>query len=356
MNTKREKIVLYDWIRLIATMMVVVGHSAYLYMPTSVGGVNYELPTLTNAIYYSPIFEYARSAANWVYGFHMPLFFFLSGAVLALKPIPEFDKFVIGKVKRLVVPFFVAGLFFMLPVKWFSGFYTSDSIKSAIGLFLSGGESGHLWFLFGLFWVMIVFVVLQKIIEKYAGNSQMLLWICTWMIQMSCLSIPFSNFSFTMGMMYIFWFGCGWIFEKYGRKLLNIKVAVLLFIISTLLEWMNYRYIFFTSEAVMVIGMTWTISLSYILSVLLKKCCDTVIYKVISRNLFNIYLFHDPLEYVVLKLAFTYGWLETESGCWAYLCGRTIGVIIVSIILGEALRIVINKAKEANRYFVERNC
>lgn len=96
---------------MIATFMVVVGHSTYIYIQDMVGGIQYELTEYTNSIYYAEFFEFIRGIANWVYGFHMQLFFFLSGAVLALKPIPKFDDFVIAKFNKLVVPFWAAGLF-----------------------------------------------------------------------------------------------------------------------------------------------------------------------------------------------------------------------------------------------------
>lgn len=44
---------------------------------------------------------------TWIYTFHMPLFFFLSGLVFSMHP---FRKFFIKKVERLVVPYFVLGL------------------------------------------------------------------------------------------------------------------------------------------------------------------------------------------------------------------------------------------------------
>ena len=37
----------------------------------------------------------------------MPLFFMLSGAVLALRPLGRFDAVVQSKIKRLIIPYFV---------------------------------------------------------------------------------------------------------------------------------------------------------------------------------------------------------------------------------------------------------
>ena len=92
---RRETI--YDWVRLIATIFVVVGHSAYLTMQTTYGGVEYILPQNLSIVYNFKIMDFFRYLSGWVYTFHMPLFFMLSGAVLALKPMAVFDKFFIYK-------------------------------------------------------------------------------------------------------------------------------------------------------------------------------------------------------------------------------------------------------------------
>ena len=104
---ERKRVSVYDWLRIIATIFVVIGHSTYLNIQTTYGGVNYTLPDDLNSVYNTPVLEWLRYLSGWVYGFHMPLFFMLSGATLALKPIAQFDVVVKNKVKRLLVPYYV---------------------------------------------------------------------------------------------------------------------------------------------------------------------------------------------------------------------------------------------------------
>jgi len=59
----------------------------------------------------------------------------------------------------------------------------------------------------------------------------------------------------------------------------------------------------------------------------------------VVRNLFAVYLFHDPLEYVILKVFMTTTLLSTAWGCYLYLFLRIAGVIIASLLIGEVLRI-----------------
>lgn len=82
---------LYDWIRLLATLFVVLGHSAYLEIKTTYGMVDYDLPLSLAPAYNGILLSFFRLLSSWVYGFHMPLFFFLSGSVLGIKPLKSFD-------------------------------------------------------------------------------------------------------------------------------------------------------------------------------------------------------------------------------------------------------------------------
>lgn len=82
--------------------------------------------------YNSQLLVLLRYLSGWVYGFHMPLFFMLSGAVLALKPIGAFDQVVRSKIKRLLVPYFVYSWCFMLPIKYWGNFYDTESLKIAM--------------------------------------------------------------------------------------------------------------------------------------------------------------------------------------------------------------------------------
>ena len=345
---KKEKVVLYEWMRLIATIFVVIGHSSYIAMSTSLGGVSYIRGPETSPVYFSDFFMLKNAIGDWVYGFHMPLFFFLSGAVLAIKPIGRFDKFVVNKIKRLIIPFFGAGILFLLPVKWIGDFYTDDTFLQAIGMFLNGEESGHLWFLPALFWSMIIFVILQKAVEKYASDSQMLLWILSWILSMSISLIPFNNFQFRTGISYIFWFSTGWVFEKYVRKLWDVKCSIVALLLTIVLSIINTKMTIFTKDAVIVIGIIMTIALSYILCVLLGKYSGNMLYNVLMRNLFNIYLYHDPLNYIVLKVTFKFNIIESGLGCYIYMFSRTIGVMIGSIIIGETLHIILTKLKSVH--------
>lgn len=274
----------------------------------------------------------------------MPLFFMLSGAVLALKPIGSFDQFVKSKFKRLIIPYFLYGCFFMLPVKYAGGFYTKEKYFEALRSFLQGGESGHLWFLLALFWCMVVFVLCYKSMRRFRFDSNYFLLLVSGVIRLCYSSLPFDFWGFKSGLSYLFWFTLGYVFECERKKCTswNLKKTVLAYGLITLVEIQNRRWewVLLTPSFLLLFGGCQTILFSDICSRAFLKAPRTPIWKGIIRNLFYVYLFHDPLEYVVLRIFIGKELLSSGLGCIMYTFLRTIGVFVVSIVLGELVRIL----------------
>lgn len=76
-----------------------------------------------------------------------------------------------GRVKRLLVPYYVCGTFWLVP------FYTFFNIRSfgrpenasffeGLRCMLLGQFSDHLWFLWMLFWVTLFFILLSPLVDK----------------------------------------------------------------------------------------------------------------------------------------------------------------------------------------------
>ena len=78
----KNRIIEYDTLRIMAVITVVIGHSAYLEW----GGDNGFISCVSDI--YSPVMwsipiRILQFLSGWVYSFHMPLFFILSGAYSA---------------------------------------------------------------------------------------------------------------------------------------------------------------------------------------------------------------------------------------------------------------------------------
>lgn len=115
---------------------------------------------------------------QWIYSFHMPLFFFLSGVFHSQGK--NYKEFVIKKIKTLLVPYFffsiILFLFFFI-VSRNIGFSAGESLsvkENFIGIFLGNemkGTSqmswgGQLWFLPALFLVENIYYFFYKFKEK----------------------------------------------------------------------------------------------------------------------------------------------------------------------------------------------
>ena len=137
----------------------------------------------------------------------------------------------------------------------------------------------------------------------------------------------------------VFCFALGFLLEKVRRvrapwglrkTLAAVFILLLLEAIKTLWGW-------FDGDAAILLGVLFTLSLAKLCTLLLKDLTHTRIWRVLIRDLFYVYIFHDPLEYVVLKVLLPGGLLSTAWGCYAYVFCRTAGVFAVSMLLGEAV-------------------
>lgn len=113
--------------------------------------------------------------ATWIYSFHMPLFFFLSGAVYSGQKY-SFKEYLVKRLKSLVIPYFTFGVIiwaFFAVVNIFvspeSRMYGSN-LEMIKGLFVQE-HFWTIWFLAALFLVEILYYLLDK---AFKGNSILL--------------------------------------------------------------------------------------------------------------------------------------------------------------------------------------
>ena len=347
----KERNETYDWLRLFATILVVIGHSMYLNIQTSYGGITYQVPDDVSIAYFSFPFYFCRKIGDWAYEFHMPLFFALSGAVLAFKPIGKFTTFCKKKVRRLLVPYVICGYFFMLPIKLLAGFYTVEGAKNAYRWFLMGIDSGHLWFLLALFWCMIVFVIICKLLERIGLSGNVIILIIAGGIQLINGKITIPYWGVQNGLAHIFWFAIGYAYEDISKKYRgNSRRIAFIFLLVTIIEIIDGRWGVLNPNLKTIFGIIWMYLLSFLCSKFIPKLCKTKIWKLTINNLFYIYLFHDPLEYIIIKIFLDNGYLCYAIGCYIYIFLRTIGVFAVSITLGELLRHLLSGKANKNGY------
>lgn len=122
--------------------------------------------------------------ATWVYTFHMPLFFFLSGVVFSGNKY-DLQSFLVKKVKTLIVPYFSLGIviyFFYMIINEIRGVENSlyGSNYSMLIQLLKQEHFWTIWFLTCLFFTEILYYL----INRYSNGNG---WIATGISLTICL-------------------------------------------------------------------------------------------------------------------------------------------------------------------------
>lgn len=308
-------------IRIIATFIVVVGHSIMLYS-------NWELIPVSH---FTPphLLIYAKHIINLV---QMTLFFSLSGYLhqhlinkgrsLSLKSL------LTKKFLRLFIPYIFVSLI-MITVKLHVNYCNWQELTEfeIVKKLLLMENDSHLWFLPALFQVFVLHFLLSRIEHKNIELGIALL------ISICSIYIPL-NYMLHSGdaLKYLFWFylGC-WVKSNEIRIEAFYKkykfVVILVFILSVIISFLPG------------LGRTKSLIIQYISSISFitimysstTKSKISNITEVLDRNSFAIYLFHIPVVYLI----FYYN-NYINPYIISTLC--IVASYIVSITIGEIIR------------------
>lgn len=109
---------------------------------------------------------------EWIYIFHMPLFFMASGYLLSCKGYLRdrtYGQFTLGKVKRLLIPYLIINLLVWLAVlAWqiIQGKVSLTITEILIGFIRPRTNAlTYLWFLFALFLIFLTTPLLKKMLD-----------------------------------------------------------------------------------------------------------------------------------------------------------------------------------------------
>lgn len=342
MNDKKEYIYEYNAIRLIATILVVLGHSAYTTMQTKYGGLIVD-------VQYSRYQQIILAIVRLIYSFHMPLFIFLAGALyengVDKGKWKSFGSFVNAKSKRLLIPFAGVMFFWVLPIKLISGYYNGsasvakDMMLGQIIYF----DNCHLWYVVSLFWIF----VFAWIIDKYV--AQMIKPFVLLVLYSLSMLMPVNFLGLQKAFSYLIYFFIGKLYEKKRTKIYEIQkyirvlmiAGVLFFAISI---YYIYLSIFKNNYLIYSIVALGGIGISVLISLLLKKINFEINSCFVSRtvldNSYGIYLFADPVNYLVLSFLLKTNCVtiyESGIGCIAIFMFRAIFSSVIAILLQKVL-------------------
>lgn len=337
-----KKIKIYQYLRGVVILLVLLGHSLYMAAGSKYGGLSFfdliqgdEAMKVNNGL---------QLFVDMIYGFHMPLFMMLSGAVYMytrkeINTIKEVGAFISKKAKRLLIPFVLVTIFWQIPLKYISGYFTNGIKDAILGQLLLFGNS-HLWFIVVLF---IIFVVVAFI--EYFNISRISI-----VIAIACFIMGYfvEGNMMLLSLQYGIWFFLGAVFEKYVRpriengKLFPLK-GLLAGIVYVVVFFIGKHYFyegFFQYVYTIITGIVGSLFIMYVALVLEKM--NWSIFEKIGDISFDLYLYSDSLNYVILLIFSKYfpELYTTGLGVFAAYVMRFLITLFGAMIVGKLVKVV----------------
>ncbi|MCR5223581.1 MAG: acyltransferase, partial [Bacilli bacterium] len=277
-NEKNKNIIIT---RAIATLLVIFAHSTRIYTPVgAIPGISYN--SALNII------------TNFIYMFHMPLFFVISGYVFCLcvknnKYSNKID-FVKNKFNRLIIPYLFFGLLYVAPVMCLLKLSDLNYVDYVIKNILLLQDSRHLWFLPVLFAIFVIESIIGVRTSKKRKVFLVLLLVAQPFMNLITINL-FANI-----IKYGLFFEVGVVLAEMNMsKNKCLIIGLLLVIVFVVCFFLNYTNIFI--QIVATLGVFLIIN-----SLTNTSLSESWIIKIIDKYSMGIYLFHPMIIYMFYSI------------------------------------------------------
>ena len=278
-----EKSTHYNCIKVLATFLVVLGHSSRMY--TDKGVV--EIANGSNFLVH---------VCDFIYSFHMPLFIAVSGMIFGIcvddyQKYKNIKKFIINKSLRLMVPYFFWGLFLVAPIMCFWDFDSKSYVDYCLYNIFALGDSRHLWFMVVLFEIFILCAVFRFRIPTNWFSFLLLFAI-------SCVSnripdvIQLNNLCY-----YLIFFFLGYVINRFYSKIVLVlkkPYILLVFIIAMIVLFRYNARPIKVIKAVSGVGLFFGLTGYMPNKSNVKRWIDKF-----NKNGFGVYIFHPMIIYLL---------------------------------------------------------
>lgn len=313
-----RKINEYDLMKIICVILVVIGHILNLYI--SGGAI-----LIAKEQSFIPM-------RDFIYSFHMPVFVALSGAIYSIqkekgKYMDNFS-FLRIKIKRLLVPYILISLCFVLPTMCFV-WNIKEPFNYYYNNYVLARDSRHLWFLLMLFYVFVILNPIERQIRTHKRLSCLLFFVCSYFISSYIPNVFGVHFFFK----YVFWFYFGYLFERNKHIIISFldKLWVFFFL------YLAFAYYFSFYKATFNTPLCFCF-LYYICSNIKARLIERAdsLYKKIVDNSMGIYLFHPMILYI-----FAYYLRKSSVGCYI----SFIILLICGLLISYLFTVLVRKMK-----------
>ncbi len=332
-DTNINKSKLYDLAKCIATILVVIAHTTRMYTPDGAIKVVNQSDFLANV-------------TKYIYAFHMPLFFMLSGCVYGYciehGKYKDDMAFAVNKGKKLLIPYFFWGIFYVAPIVCALGITQGGFIKYVIsGIFLSW-NSRHLWYVLALFLIFLLVMPLRRLLlkEKWlvVGIISLMLLVVSsklpivFQIQAACRYQVFFFMGIILNRFY-HQFNC--FCTKCGLIAFIFPFALLLMFLCDANIILEYAYV--------LIGCSMIMILSWGLLKWFPSAFESPAYQAFKRNTFGIYLFHPMIIYVMFYICGGYDLNPVLLSALASICAIALSILATNVVRKLHLQLLIGE-------------
>lgn len=185
---------------------------------------------------------------TWMYSFHLPLFFFLSGYVFSTKH--DFGNFILKKIKSIVIPYFCLGIpMVAFSLLWnminYNLSYAVADVIDRLKLLLYQQRLWTLWFMACLFFLNILFYLVVKICRK------------NWIVMVISMILPLVGlYYYKSGGTPMYWnidvcvmaipfFAVGYLYKLYAKQVDDVimkkGISIIAFVIFAVVNIITWR-------------------------------------------------------------------------------------------------------------------
>lgn len=291
-NDKKTYLNYIAYLRGVMVLFVVLGHALTIFVSDYAGHEMIES-------------VFGSTLRTIIYSFHMPVFMAISGYLFffevqnAMKNslFDGFGKFVIKKVKRLLIPFILIFYFWRKPLLYLANptIYDGMTVSQTTKNYLSVSTTGALWFLYVLFIIFILQRLLVKIIWK--DNISLFIFLALFSF-ISVLSYKLSGPVHHV-MLYNIYFMIGCAIHKFEDEFKKVFLPAIVFlaVIGTVII-IFVRPTGFAGALISFVTALFDIYIAFELSKKTEHLFKKPI-SIISDLSMGIYLFHEPIIFVI---------------------------------------------------------
>ena len=346
-----------DILRIILTVLVVIGHASYYTINTKFGGIHYDQLMQDMRVGDTTFHRVAMYLTDWIYVFHMPAYFCLSGVVFSMElkrnRYPSVWMLIVTKAKRLLAPMLFVWLVWNIPIKMLAGYYTgmNHPLLSAV-MQMAFPNAVYLWFLEALFCCF----VMDYIIIKHIRNQRVQFLIVGVMALIGLYFYKYTRQIVPLGnpFKWLIWFWLGHSIDNIRKRLSQIlkkyceseKIGLIFeTVLFVLLYALSFRVLkvqwILTNTILSFVGVIWIWEFAeFINPILRNKWSDKQILNC-SADTYGIYLWAEPLNYAALAFAmwkFGISVFGIEVGAAVIYFVRIFGSLIIAMGITKGLR------------------